>query len=54
LRLAREANASGLTVELIYSEVAGELRALRLADVAVTDAASELVSHWGAADMRKS
>jgi hypothetical protein len=35
LRLAREANASGLSVELLQSDDAGELRALRLSSDAV-------------------
>ena len=47
LRLAREANAAGRIVELIHAEVGGELRAIRLVDVEVTQAANELLSHWG-------
>jgi diguanylate cyclase (GGDEF)-like protein len=46
LRLAREANASGLTVEILYSEIGGELKAFRLADVEITEAALDLRAHW--------
>jgi diguanylate cyclase (GGDEF)-like protein len=46
LRLAREANASGLEVELLYAEVGGELRALHLAEADVTAAALQLHAQW--------
>lgn len=46
LRLAREANASGLMVELIYSEACGELRSIHLASSEITNAALEIHAHW--------
>ncbi|WP_292037141.1 MULTISPECIES: putative bifunctional diguanylate cyclase/phosphodiesterase [unclassified Brevundimonas] len=46
LRLAREANASGAPVELLYTETGGELRALLLSEVEITEAALDLRARW--------
>lgn len=46
LRLAREANASGAQVELLYTEAGGELRALLLSEIEITEAALDLRARW--------
>lgn len=46
LRLAREANASGAQVELLFTEAGGELRALRLSEAEVTQAALKSRARW--------